>query len=259
MLEKIIDAHIHLDAYKAEEREIILQDMAGSGVEKLIAVSSDRLSAQKNLSLSRKNPDILPAFGFHPEQRLPSEEDLADLFQFIRQNSQEMTAVGEVGLPHYLRREDPILPLEPCLEVLETFIQLAVQLEKPIVLHAVYEDAPIVCDLLEKHSVRWAHFHWFKGDHRTMERMVANGYFVSVTPDILYKQRTQNLVRRYPLGRLMVETDGPWPFEGPFLKQMTHPKMIHLSVRTIAECIQQPVATVYEQLLANTRNFYRIS
>lgn len=75
------------------------------------------------------------------------------------------------------------------IDILDLFIQKAVELDKPVALHAIYDDAPVVCDLLEKHSAAKAHFHWFKGDRKTAERMVGNGYFVSVTPDVLYREK----------------------------------------------------------------------
>ena len=112
-----------------------------------------------------------------------------------------MIAVGEVGLPYYLRKESyhPAFPIQGYLERLETFIKLAKEWDKPIVLHAVYDDAPLVCDLLEEYSITNAHFHWFKGDHKTISRMIENGYFVSVTPDVLYENEICDLVSSYPL------------------------------------------------------------
>lgn len=102
-------------------------------------------------------------------------------------------------------------------------------------MHAVYDDAPMACDLLEKHSIEKVHFHWFKGDGKTIERMIANGYFISVTPDVVYEQEIQQIVNAYPLERIMIETDGPWPFEGPFKGKMTHPAMMAESVKQIAK------------------------
>jgi TatD DNase family protein len=42
--------------------------------------------------------------------------------------------------------------------------------------------------------------------------MKENGYFISVTPDVVYDEEIQLLVQRYPLEQMMIETDGPWPF-----------------------------------------------
>ena len=90
---------------------------------------------------------------------------------------------------------------------IEKFIELASKYNLPIVLHAVYEDADIVCDLLEKYKVSRAHFHWFKGSDETMKRMMRNGYYISITPDVLHKEKIRKIVSYYPLEYMMVETD----------------------------------------------------
>lgn len=170
-----------------------------------------------------------------------------------------LTAVGEVGLPYYLRNEHgPGFQLEGYIELLEEFIKLAKRWDKPIVLHAVYDDAPLACDLLEKHEVTNAHFHWFKGDKKTIQRMAANGFYISITPDILYEEEIQEVAKQYPLRQMMVETDGPWRFEGPFSGKMTHPAMIHDAIPAIARLKKTPLPIVYDLLYQNTIKFYRL-
>ena len=104
-----------------------------------------------------------------------------------------------------------------------------------------------------------AHFHWFKGDERIVRRMMTNGYFISITPDVLYEEEIQQLVLQYPLAQLMIETDGPWPFEGPFLGQTTHPRMMRESIKKIAEIKQISINEVEDTLYENTKKFYRLS
>ena len=43
---------------------------------------------------------------------------------------------------------------------------------------------------------------------------------------------------------MMVETDGPWPFEGPFQDKLTHPSMIHHSIQTITN-IKRRLSTMF--------------
>src|SRR5699024_12705743 len=94
--------------------------------------------------------------------------------------------------------------------------------------------------------------------HDALPILLRNGYFVSVTPDILYKEKSRNLAGKYPLGKMMVETDGPWPFEGVFAGRMTHPNMIHRSIREMAELKRIPTVEVYDRLYDNTRWFYEL-
>lgn len=256
MQKQIIDSHIHLDLYKPDEQKLILESLKENQITDLITVSKHLKSSKENLALSRSHKNIHPAFGYHPEQTLPTKEEMEQLTNFILKNQTEMIAVGEVGLPYYLRKEQQDLKVEEYIEVLEHFILLAKQLNKPIILHAVYEDAPLVCSLLEKHGIKKAHFHWFKGDRKTLDRLKDNDYYLSVTPDAVYKKKIQSIISYYPLSRLMVETDGPWAFENVFKNQMTHPKMIHQSVEVIASRKGIDDREVYEQLYQNTKDFY---
>ncbi|MFA9558268.1 TatD family hydrolase [Evansella sp. AB-rgal1] len=254
-----IDAHIHLDKYTTRDREIILSDREKDHGDQLISVSNNLASSKQNLSFSKKYKGVVhAAFGYHPEQALPSDLELEFLLTFMEKHQGEMVALGEVGLPYYLRQENPTIQLEGYIELLEGFIIKAKDFQKPIVLHAVYEDASMVCELLEKHSIEKAHFHWFKGDVKTVERMLKNGYYISVTPDVVYKEKIQRLVDLYPLSNMMVETDGPWPFEGPFKNKMTHPNMIHQSISKIAEIKKIDALDVYQQLYENTQRFYSL-
>ncbi|WP_231734970.1 TatD family hydrolase [Bacillus sp. FJAT-29937] len=255
MMKKIIDSHIHLDQYNKQELSRIIE--GDPFVEALIAVSFDLKSCQITHKIASLFQQVYPAYGYHPEQQLPNEKELVELINWMGRHQSEMIAVGEVGLPYYLRQEQDLL-LEPYLELLEEMTIKAKEWQKPLVLHAVYEDAKIVCDLLEKHSISKAHFHWFKGDELTINRMIQNGYFISITPDVLYENDIKELVKKYPLEQIMVETDGPWPFEGPFTGMQTHPQMMHKSLEEIARLKRMPITEVYSIVRENTVGFYRL-
>ncbi|WP_044337841.1 TatD family hydrolase [Rossellomorea aquimaris] len=254
----LIDSHIHLDLYEGYERDKILQELDLYSVEALISVSSCLQSTRTNIDLSRRDARVKPAAGFHPEQDLPSDGEVEELLLFIELHQQEIVAIGEVGLPYYKIKEDPDIEVEPYIDLLERFMIESEKMNKPIILHAVYEHAPIVCTLLEKHSIEKAHFHWFKGDDETIDRMTENGYSISITPDVLYEVEIQKLVRKYPIEGIMVETDGPWRFEGEFQGRLTHPGMMHRTIEKIAELKGIPEADVYKQLFKNTSDFYGI-
>ncbi len=257
----VIDAHVHLDLYDPPPRRSILRGLPLFQVEAMIAVSMHAASCRRNRALHRRYPErVFPAYGFHPEQRPIGVDEADRLLEWIAAHRDEAVAMGEVGLPYYTRSETEsrgeAFDSSPYYDLLERFIQLAKALNKPVVLHAVYEDADPACDLLEKYGVKKAHFHWFKGPPAAIRRMIGNGYFISVTPDIVYEPEIQELARLYPLEQIMVETDGPWPFEGPFAGETTHPRMIHQSIGKIAEIKKKKIEDVYRQVYRNTVDFY---
>lgn len=253
----MIDAHIHLDQYSDRDIQDIIEENRQVGVEALITVSTNKASAERNLQLSHVDPSVFPAFGFHPEQALPTEQEQHALLSWMEENRRHMIAVGEVGLPYYLRQKQEV-DMDAYRELLTVFIQKAALWNLPIVLHAVYDDADVACDLLESYSVKRAHFHWFKGSDKTVERLAANGYHISFTPDICYKATRRSLVKSYPLELIMVETDGPWPFAGPFKGKQTRPKLIHQSLETIANARQMRLGELSSIIRHNTRKFYQL-
>ncbi|MFD0711207.1 TatD family hydrolase [Paenibacillus sp. GCM10027626] len=261
-----VDAHLHVDLYEQAERGALLENAAADGVTGIVAVSMNLSSSRGNQALAERYPDLItPAYGFHPEQRLPDKAELAALLDWIRERhaAGERFAIGEVGLPYYTRTEAEAKGEEfdesPYLNLLSQFVQLAAELDLPIVLHAVYEDADKALDLLERYQVRYAHFHWFKGSEATVSRMMSNGYMISITPDVVYEEEIQQLVRQYPLELLMTETDGPWPFEGPFAGKRTEPGMVKQVAAAIAELKAVEHSAAAEALLNNALRFYRIS
>ncbi|MCA1010293.1 TatD family hydrolase [Halobacillus halophilus] len=254
----IVDAHIHFDLYQEEDRRKILKSLEANRIESMVTVSSHLTSGIKNLMIAQDDKRIKPALGYHPEQPLPSKEEIEGITSLARRYSSSISAIGEVGLPYYSRKEDPSIDVEAYVNLLEHFIKLAAELNKPIVLHAIYQDAEIVCDLLKKHNIRNAHFHWFKGSAATTQTLIENDHYISVTPECVYKPKIQKLIDVYPLNRIMVETDGPWPFKGPFKDKMTHPAMMHDSIAKISEIKGLPLQMVYHIIQQNTVKFFRI-
>lgn len=261
----VIDAHIHLDLYEPTELYPMLEEAFRSGVEAVVAVSMHLASCKANEELALRYPGrVHPAYGFHPEQELPGEDERKRLLDWIRVRHErgEAFAIGEVGLPYYMRTEREAagesFDESPYLEWLESFVKLAAELDRPIVLHAVYEDADKACDLLQRHGVRRVHFHWFKGSAETIDRMIASGYYVSITPDVAYESEIIELVERYPLEQLMAETDGPWPFEGPYSGHKTIPEMARYAAADIARLKGMAAEEAEAVLLRNTKTFYGI-
>lgn len=250
---KWFDSHIHVDQYSQEEQRRLIEGMKNdTRIAGLIAVSMGESSCERTLQLAEKEKFIYPALGYHPEQAIDFKQ-CERIYKLIEKEANRIVAIGEVGLPYYLRQEYPNLSLAPYVEVLERFVYLAKKYDLPIILHAIYDDADIVYDLLEMYQIRKAHFHWFKGSENTMERMIEKRYFLSVTPDILQKEKIRNIVSFYPLSNMMVETDGPWQFQEGI---MTHPSMIYDVLTSISDIKEMPIEKVAEVIYENTYNFY---
>lgn len=261
----VIDAHIHLEQYDAECCARIVHEAEHYAIKGMVAVSMDLQSSKRTYLLHKRFGEIIiPAYGFHPEQQLPSQEEENQLVTWIRERYRQHDAfvIGEIGLPYYTAQEvkasGGMFEVEPYVLFLERMLLLAKELNKAVVLHAVYEDAELVLDLLQKHHITMAHFHWFKGSESSTARMIENGYYISITPDVFVEDEIRELVKGYPLEYMMVETDGPWPFEGPFKGKKTEPYMVIEVVKEIARIKELSIAEVASQIYQNSCKFYGI-
>lgn len=222
------DSHIHLDQYPKEHTDQLIQDWREKGVQGVLAVSTNLPSSYQTLELKQKYPDfVFAAVGYHPEQALPSKQEFDELCALLLKERDNISAIGEVGLPHYAYQSGGLLPpVEAYAEWLVEFAKLSVFHQLPLVLHAVHDKAEIALSIVKKHSVKQAQFHWLKAPLAIVEDIVHSGYFISVTPEVCYRTRDQLLTKHIPMSQLLLETDGPWRYDETFRHRPTSPLFI---------------------------------
>ncbi|OOH88958.1 deoxyribonuclease [Pasteurellaceae bacterium 15-036681] len=247
----MFDTHIHLEQYSDQE---IAQIISNPNIVGVVAVSTNFQSLLRLEQLQQQFPKIHICAGFHPEQPLPSQAEKAQLFDWIAKNHTKLTAIGEVGLPHYLKRETPNLDYQPYIDLLEEFMFISKRFDLPLNLHIVYDDTQIALDLLTKHQIKKAHFHWFKASDEMLQKVLATNYLVSITPDILVNFKTQRVAELFPLERIMIETDGPWQHEGFDICDIEG--QLNAVINKIAEIKQLSAEKVSSQIKQNTQKFY---
>lgn len=249
----MFDSHIHLDQLDVSQIERIVSDPLLQGV---LAVSTDLASAETLLAFKQKFPKIQIAAGFHPEQVLIDDKQQQALFDWIVKNRANLTAIGEVGLPHYLKRRNSKLDYQPYLALLEQFVALSKRLNLPLNLHIVHDDVAIMLDLLEKYQVQYAHFHWFKTDDDSLERFLRTSHFASVTPDVLWNPKTQKIAKNLPLDRLLIETDSPWQHES--LENASISQQLQAILAQLVTLRTESESVLRSQIRQNHQRLYEI-
>lgn len=256
----MIDAHIHLDQYSEELVERYIHSWIESGVQSVVAVSTSLKSSYKTLKLKQKYPTFIrAAIGHHPEGAPPLQGDLHELLHLIKKEKHLLSAIGEIGLPTYSKKElYELYHEEVFIETIEQFLQLAKTEELPVVLHAVHEESEKVLTLLKKNYIRKAHFHWLKSSQKTANEIICCGYYVSVTPEVCYRKRDQKLVQIIPLDQLLIETDGPWQFNERFMGRQTTPLFLEDIITCLSNILSTPREELGENILKNTEQLYVI-
>ena len=211
------------------------------------------------IELERKYRGVIfPALGFHPERFEHSEDDAREVLEMIARERDSICAVGEVGLPWYGERAADTAILDAAKLTLARFAHAAAALDLPMIVHAPHTRAAEALATIREAGVTHAVFHWHKSDEQTTRAIINAGYFISLTPEVAYRARDQDLARMLPTDRILVETDGPWPYGGQFAGRLTEPAMIKEVVAAIAHLRCTTFEEIAAATTANARALFRI-
>jgi TatD DNase family protein len=256
----MIDSHLHLDADQYADVAGLIKRARDAGVTAVVAPGITPASNRRVLELARAYPDFVhAAIGFHPERFELTGDDLAATLSMATTHREEICAIGEVGLPWYgapAHREDVI---DRGRKILQRFAHLAAELDLALILHCPHQRAGEALKIVTAAQVRRAVFHWHKSDKATTRAILKAGYFISLTPEVTYRDRDQDLARMVPLEQMMVETDGPWPYGGAFEGQPTEPNFIADVISAIARIRGNSIEAIVQALAANAKTLFGIT
>jgi TatD DNase family protein len=257
----IIDTHCHLhDPVFADVREV-LETALAHDVWGVIAVGCDPASNAQTLAAAATVPKAVWAcLGFHPDWAHLTEADLERVEEQVSLHHARVVALGEVGLPWYSLQDAADAP---ALMVrgrarLHRLLALAARYDLAVALHAPHGAAAGALQALKQHRIERAVFHWHKAPADVTRDIVESGYYVSVTPEVVYRERDREMVAAVPLDSLLVETDAPWPYRGEFEGLRSGPWLASRVAEEIAKLKRLPVEDVAQQLCSNACMLYNL-
>jgi len=201
----VIDTHAHLE--EVEDLEDALDRAWQAGLEAVVAVAMDRAAGRFALDLAARQPRVWPAVGLHPWQ-VRAETWEAEV-AFVAEHLHRACALGEVGLD-YKRK----VPKDLQRAALAAQLELAARAGRTALVHCRYSERRVL-DMLAQAGVH-AVFHWFAGEPALLERLLAEGHYISATPSVATSPPHRAAVAACPLERLVLETDAPVPHGGRY-------------------------------------------
>jgi len=236
---KLVDVHCHLDSPKYTKLDELIARNKENGIVGIVAAASDFASCQRMLGLGRKYGGLVfPALGVHPERLEATKDDIGKVMNLAREHREEIVAIGEVGLPYYSIREKEnfVKLMEKAVPTLKRFSELALELDLAVVLHAPHDEpAQMAFEVVNDVGLKRVLFHWHKSKPEITKKIVDKGYYMSITPEVCYRDRDRELVKLAPLRNLVLETDGPWSYGGEFKDRLTEPIFIKRTTQEIAK------------------------
>lgn len=246
----LVDTHAHLCSAEFDhDRSEVLARARAAGVGAVIAVGETLADAERNTEMTGQFPMIKPAAGLYPTML---DCDHAEMMHtFIRRHRAQLTAIGEVGLDHWMVKEEKDRDVQR--EIFKGFIRLSKEIDIPLNVHSRSAGRHAVAMLLEAGAAR-VQLHAFDGKASAALPAVEAGYFFSIPPSVVRSRQKQKLVKHLPLSCLLVETDSP--VLGPEPGVRNEPANLPLAIRAIAEIKSLPEQSVAEVVCENTVRLY---
>lgn len=235
----IFDTHAHYTAdWFDADRDAVLARLPAQGVVGVCEQATGSGDAAACVALAHRYPFVYAAVGIHPESLLPRgscpdaqlaptvtvyggdwKAEMAALAPFY--DDPKVVAVGECGLDYHW----PV-PKDAQLALFEAEIRLALELDKPIVVHDREAHADVYA-LLRRYRPKGI-VHCYSGSAEDAVWLAAQGMYLGFGGACTWKgaRRAAQAIAALPAENLLLETDCPFMAPDTFRKQRCDSSMI---------------------------------
>ena len=282
----LIDTHAHVNFsdFREDADEVIRRSLDNDTW--MILVGSEYKTSARALTYANKyQRGVYAAVGLHPiylEDSQTEKNDKNGNYNFTTRAEEfyydsyeklakfeKVVAIGEIGLDYY--RLDPTKDVREIKQkqqqVLLQQLLLACQLDLPVIIHcrqahedmlALLQDFKKVYANLIPTDRPWGVIHCFSGDEDLAWQYFSLGFLISFTGLITFSQSSDDLIRKVPLEKIMIETDSPYMTPEPYRGHRNEPVLVQYVAQRIAEIKNLKIERVAEITSETARNFFRI-
>lgn len=251
------DSHTHLaDAAFSADVGDVVDRATNAGARALVCIGESPAAALRAQVIAARYPGLVWfTCGVHPHDAHTWDDsrDSAAIRTAVREGA---VAVGECGLDYHYDHS----PRDQQLHALHVQMELAAELNRPIVLHTreAEDDTHVFLREAEAAGVRGV-LHCFTGSHKLAEAGLAAGWHVSFSGVVTFKKFDDiELLKLVPADRLLVESDAPYLAPVPNRGKRNEPAWVAATLTRIAAARECPVELLAQQTLANTRKFFSL-
>lgn len=208
-------------------------------------------SFRRTLGIQKKYPDFVYHSAGSSVSQL-SQDEATKIIDLARKYSKSIVAVGEVGLDYYWIKDTQSRKAQEPL--FSRFIELAKELELPIVIHSRKAEEQAAFILESKFSGPIL-MHCFDGPAEVAKRVADNMWYITLPANFSRYRNRVIAAKTLPLERILLETDGP------YLSPTTdrnEPANIQYGCTALSEILGLPVEDVAEVTTRNAKRFYRL-
>lgn len=253
------DIHAHLtDPRLLADEAGVIERARAAGVTTIVSNGLHPADNQAVLELSRRHPEVKPAFGLYPVHAVlaemreagetyPSDDqvDPEGAIAWLESNVDDCVAIGEIGLDHYwvpaafwTLQEQRFLRL----------VKLALDVDKPIIIHSRKAEAATF-ELLKQVGIERVNWHCYSSKVKRGRAIAAHGHWISIPAHVRRAENFTQLLKTLPRDKVLLETD--CPYLSPDRDQLNEPANVGRTLAFAAECWDCTEEKAADQLAQN--------
>jgi TatD DNase family protein len=231
--------------------ELVIEAAKQQGVDRMLCVSVDLGNYDQLIQLASQHPGVLMSVGVHPTHVSEEEPTVETLIQLAR--SPHCIAIGETGLDYYRVEDQKGQQLQQARLI--HHIEAARAVSKALIIHTRQASTDTI-NLLKTAGAREVGgvMHCFTETWEVAKAAMDLGFYISFSGIVTFKNAValQEVAKKVPLDRLLIETDAPYLAPAPYRGQQNQPAW----VRRVAEVVAELRALSFEEIAEiTTRNF----
>ncbi|MEK7087346.1 MAG: TatD family hydrolase, partial [Patescibacteria group bacterium] len=258
---KFFDTHTHanFNVFKNDSKEVVERALE-NGVW-MINVGSQASTSKRAVEMAQNYQEgVYAAVGLHPSHL--EDEIFDEEFYLELAKNEKVVAIGECGLDYAVfvreqkgerlqKRASAEAFSEGGLqkeidyrkkkqkEVFIKHIELAKKIDKPVIIHCrdAHDD---LIEILKANSSKLKDneagvMHFFTGAYEQAKQYIDLGFYISFSGVITFASEYEELVKKLPLDRILIETDAPYAAPAPYRGKRNEPSYVVEVARKLAE------------------------
>ncbi len=248
----LVDSHCHIVFRNFEDDlEEVSRRWREAGVAALVHACVEPAEIPAIRALADRFPEMRYAVGVHPLDTGHWRDDTAAVLRRAAEADDRVVAVGELGLDLYREKN-----LDEQLAVLRPQLDLAVELDLPVIVHCREAAAPLLAELrprLATGTCPRGVMHCWGGTPEEMEAFLDLGFHISFSGTVTFprSESIQACARRVPSDRYLVETDCPFLAPAPRRGKRNEPANVAAVAQRVAELRGESLEQVARTSTAN--------
>jgi len=256
----LVDSHCHIVFRNFDDDlDEVAQRWREAGLVALVHACVEPAEIPAIRALADRFPELRYAVGVHPLDTGHWAAGTEAVLREAAHADDRVVAIGELGLDLFRVKN-----LEEQLAVLRPQLDLAVELNLPVIIHCRDAAEPMLAELRERRergACPRGVMHCWGGTPEEMEGFLDLGLFISFSGTVTFPKAsdTHECARRVPADRFLVETDCPFLAPAPRRGKRNEPAWVQAVAARVAELRGESLEEVAGTSTANAARLFRLT